>query len=89
MEVRCPLSDTIPNMTKRLEEVLKKVETWPVEIQEELADAALEIAATLSGEYCATDEELAGIDHGLADAHERRFATDEGVEAGFSKFRSR
>jgi predicted transcriptional regulator len=39
------------------------------------------------GFYRATSEELAGIERGLSDARERRFATDEQVEAAFDKFR--
>jgi len=75
-------------MTRKLQEVLKQAETWPAEAQEELADAALEIAAGLKEEYQATDEELAGIDRGLDDARQGRFATDEQVKAAFDKFRS-
>lgn len=56
------------DMTRKLQEVLKQAQTCPEEAQEELADAALEIAAGLKGEYQATDEELAGIDRGLDDA---------------------
>ena len=37
--------------------------------------------------YRATPEELAGIERGLKDAREGRFATDEQVKAAFDKFR--
>lgn len=74
-------------MTKKLQDVLKQAETWPEEAQEELADAALEIAAGLEGDYHATEEELAGIDRGLDDAEHGRFATDEEVRAAFGKLR--
>ncbi len=73
-------------MTRKLREVLKQAETWPEEAQEELADAALEIAAGLEGRYHATPEELDGIDRGLDDARHRRFASDEEVKAASSKF---
>lgn len=75
------------DMRTRLQEVLKQAETWPEEAQEELADAAIEIAAGLAGEYHATNEELAGIDRGLDDARQGRLATDEEVKAAFGKFR--
>jgi predicted transcriptional regulator len=75
------------DMTRKLQEVLKQAETWPEEAQQELVDAALEIAAGLKGEYQVTDEELAGIDRGLDDARQGRFATDEEVKAAFGKFR--
>ena len=74
-------------MTRKLREVLKQAEAWPEEAQEELADAALEIAAGLNGEYHAAGEELAGIDRGLDDARQGRFATNKGVNAAFAKFR--
>jgi predicted transcriptional regulator len=75
------------DMGTRLQEVLKQAEAWPEEAQEELVDAALEIATGLTGEYHATNEELAGIDRGLDDARQGRLATDEEVKAAFSKFR--
>ena len=74
-------------MTKKLQEVLKQAETWPEEAQEELADAALEIAEGLKGEYHASAAELAGIDRGLDDAEHGRFASEEDVRAAFAKFR--
>jgi hypothetical protein len=77
----------MPGMTSKLREVLKQVETWPEEAQEELADAAREIAAGLGGEYHASSEELDGIDRGLDDARQGRFATDDKVKAAFDKFR--
>jgi predicted transcriptional regulator len=39
------------------------------------------------GTYHATAEELAGIDRGLKAARERRFASDEDVEAVLAKHR--
>lgn len=73
--------------TKRLTEILERVESWPAHAQDELAEIARDIDAGLKGEvYEATPEELACIDRGLRDAAERRFATDEKVEAAFAKF---
>ena len=78
----------MPMAAKVLREVLQRAETWPEAAQEELAEIALEIDAGLKGgEYCATSEELAGIDRGLKAAREGRFATNEQVEAVFSKRR--
>jgi hypothetical protein len=74
--------------SKRLAEVLQRVEAWPTGAQEELAEIALGLEATLKGaDYEPTPEELAGIDRGLRDAAEGRFATDEQVDAAFAKFR--
>lgn len=76
--------------TKKLTEVLERVEAWPSHIQNELAEFALELDAGFKdGEYEATPEELAGIDRGLRAATEGRFATDQQVEAAFAKFRGK
>jgi hypothetical protein len=76
--------------TKKLTEVLERVEAWPAHIQNELADFALELDAGLKdGEYEPPPEELAGIDRGLRAAAEGRFASDRQVEAMFAKFRGK
>jgi predicted transcriptional regulator len=74
--------------TKSLTQVLERVETWPAEWQDQLAEIARDIDAELKdGVYHPTPEELAGIDRGLRDAEQGRFATEEEVEAAFAKFR--
>jgi hypothetical protein len=76
--------------TSKLTEVLERVEAWPADVQNELAEFALELDAGLqAGEYQATPEELAGIDRGLRAAANGRFATEQEVEAAFAKFRAR
>jgi hypothetical protein len=79
--------DTFSTMkTKKLTEVLERVETWP-EVQNELAEFALELDGGFKdGEYEPTLEELAGIDRGMRDVAKGRFATDQQVEAAFAKF---
>jgi Protein of unknown function (DUF2442) len=73
--------------TRKLTEVLERVEAWPPEMQDELADFALELDAGFRGaEYKPTPEEFAGIVRGLRDAAEGRFATPQQVEAAFAKF---
>lgn len=73
---------------KVLRDVLQKIESWPVEAQEELAAIAQEMDEELrGGVYHATPEELAGIDRGLKAAREGRFAKDEDVEAVLTKRR--
>lgn len=42
---------------------------------------------TKDGFYIASEEELSGIDRGLRDAAEGKFATAEEVEATFAKYR--
>jgi hypothetical protein len=76
--------------TSKLTEVLERVESWPADVQNELAEFALELDAGLKdGEYQPTPEELAGIDRGLRAAAEGRFASEQEVEAAFAKFRAR
>jgi predicted transcriptional regulator len=76
--------------TKKLTEVLERVEAWPPEVQNELAEFALELDAGFKdGEYEPTPEELSGIDRGVRDAAAGRFATDQQVEAVFAKFRGK
>jgi predicted transcriptional regulator len=73
---------------KKLQDAMRRVEAWPEAAQVELAELALEIDEGFSGEpYRATSEERAGIERGLTDAREGRFATDEQVKAAFDKFR--
>ena len=51
--------------TKRLTEILARIEAWPPETQNQLADFALELDAGLSDDiYEPTPEELAGIERG-------------------------
>ena len=79
----------IATMTsKALKEAMQRAESWPEEAQEELANIALQIDASLKGGlYQATREELEGIDRGLRAAQEGRFATEEQVEAVLAKHR--
>ncbi len=73
---------------KALKDVMERVEAWPEEAQQELADIAREIDAGLQGGvYYATAEELAGIDRGLKASREGRFANPGAVDALFSKHR--
>jgi len=69
-----------------LKDVMQKVESWPREAQEELAEIARAMEAAMQdGSYSATPQELAGIDRGLADAG--RFVSDAEVAAIFAKHR--
>jgi hypothetical protein len=73
---------------KALKDVMERVESWPKEAQEELAEIAREMeAGLLGGTYHASAEELAGIDRGLKAARDGKFASEEDVEAVFAKHR--
>jgi hypothetical protein len=74
--------------TKRLTQVLERVEAWPAHAQDELAEIARDIDENLGkGDYEPTPAELAGIDRGLRDAAEGRFAVDAQVDAALAKLR--
>lgn len=71
-------------MMSKLKDVLERVETWPEEAQQELAELALEIEAGFrSGVYHATADELQAID----EADRSGVATHEQIEAAFRTFR--
>ncbi|MFD2182939.1 hypothetical protein [Rhodoplanes azumiensis] len=55
--------------------------------QDQLADIAFEIDASLGGAYVPTPEERAAIDRGLADATAGRFVSEAEVETVLGKLR--
>lgn len=74
--------------TKDLTLMLERVEAWPPEAQDALAEIARDIDdAIAKGDYEPTPAELAGIDRGLRDAEQGKFATDEQVDAAFARLR--
>lgn len=74
--------------TKRLAQALERIEAWPADAQDALADIARDIDESLTqGNYVPTPEELAGIDRGLRDAEAGRFATEAEVEAALAMFK--
>jgi len=73
----------------RIHSLLERVKAWPSAAQEELEQVALEIEADIgAGAYRPSQDELTGIDRGLRDAEQKKFATDEKVEATFAKYRT-
>ncbi len=70
-------------MSPNAKEILRHVESWPEEDQEELAQYAREIEARRTGVYHATPAELQAID----EAERSGIATEEEVEAAFRTFR--
>ena len=75
-------------MITTLKEMLPKIETWSSEDQEALATAAREIEMGRMSLYSASPAELAGIDRGLADSQNGRFAPDQAVAALRAKFQN-
>ncbi len=71
-------------MMSKLKDVLERVDTWPEEAQQELAEIALEIEAGFrGGVYHATTDELQAID----EADRSGVATQQQIEAAFRTFR--
>lgn len=74
--------------TKSLAAVLDRVETWPAAAQDQLAEIAVELEASLTDEpYEPTAAEIAGIERGLRDVEQGRIASDADVEAVLRKLR--
>ena len=78
-----PLRYIVAMTTTTTQDILRRVESWPQEDQDELAEVAREIEARRSGVYRATPEELRAID----EAERSGVAGDEEVEAAFRTFR--
>ncbi|MGV1014676.1 MAG: hypothetical protein ACOYB4_06870 [Methyloceanibacter sp.] len=71
-----------------IKDILQRAEDWPESAQADLAQAALEIERELHQDtYTATPEEVAGIERGLKEAEQGRFATEAEVEAVLLKYR--
>jgi predicted transcriptional regulator len=75
-------------MNSSLGNLLKRVESWPEDARRELEQLARDIEAEIGkGEYRATASELAGIDRGMRDSAEGKFATTQQVEDTLGKLR--
>jgi hypothetical protein len=73
----------MPNMNKKLENILHRVESWPEAAQNELVEIVEEMEGELSGAAHVTADELKAIDEADASG----LATDDEVEAAFRTFR--
>jgi len=67
-------------MSPATKTLLERIQSWPIEDQEELAEVAREIEARRSGVYRLSDQERAAVRAGMDDAHRGDFATDEELE---------
>ena len=68
-------------MSPGTKSLLEKVESWPEEDQEELAEYAREIEARRTGVYTMSDDERAAVRRGLAQADRGEFVPDDFVAA--------
>ena len=69
-----------------LENLLDRVAAWPEEDQEKLARFVSEIEAGHFADEDLSDEDLAALERGLADADAGRFAPDGAVQALFDRY---
>lgn len=79
--------DILISMIQNTKDILKRIEDWPQEDQEELAELARDIEARRSGLYHASPEELEAIDEALGQVARGEVASKEEIEAAFAKFR--
>jgi hypothetical protein len=71
----------IDAMTHPTKEILKRVASWPLEDQDELAEVAREIEARRSGLYALDDEEETAIREGLAELDRGEWVTEEQMKS--------
>jgi predicted transcriptional regulator len=67
-------------MSPGTKSLLERVQSWPIEDQEELADVAREIESRRTGIYRLSDEERTAVRAGMDDARRGDFATEDEIE---------
>ena len=67
-------------MSANVKKLLRQVETWPEEDQEELVNVARVIEARRTGVYRLSDEERVAVREGMAAAHRGDFVPDDEME---------
>jgi hypothetical protein len=68
--------------------LLERVQTWPEEDQEELADVAREIESRRSGVYRLSDEERTAVRAGMDAARRGDFVPDDEMDEFYRLHRS-
>jgi len=68
-------------MSTGTKSLLERVQSWPEEDQEELAEIAREIESRRSGVFRLSDEERTAVRAGMNDARNGNFASDAEMEA--------
>jgi hypothetical protein len=69
------------NMNQMAKDILRRVETWPEEDQEELAELAREIEARRTGVYVLDEDEDAAIREALAQLDRGEGVSEEEMDA--------
>ncbi len=74
-------------MSPATKTLLERVQSWPVEDQEELAAVAREIESRRTSVYSLSEDERRAVRAGLEDARRGDFASDEEIEAFYQLHR--
>jgi restriction endonuclease Mrr len=69
-----------------LKKYLQRIPEWPKEAQDELVRSMVEIEHRYSERYQLDDEERAALERSAEDVRKNRFATDDDVEAVFTRY---
>jgi hypothetical protein len=72
--------DIFSAMSPGTKTLLERVQSWPEEDQEELAEVAREIESRRSGVYQLSDEERIAVRAGMDAARRGDFASDEEID---------
>ena len=75
------------SMTKRLRQIIDRVETWPDEAQDEVADFLLALEEERANPPSLVKEDIEAIERSLEDVRLGRFASDEAVREMFDRYR--
>ena len=75
-------------MNASVKDILRKVESWPEEDQQELAEVARIIEARRTGIFRLSDEERAAVREGMAAARRGEFAPDDEIEKFYQLHRT-
>jgi hypothetical protein len=72
--------------TSDLQKYLQRIPAWPKEAQDELVRSLVEIEHRYSERYHVDDDELAALERSADDVRNGRFATDDDLEAAFTRY---
>jgi predicted transcriptional regulator len=75
-------------MTKeQIEAIFERVRAWPADRQERAVSLLLAMEAETDSVYVLSDEEREGVERGLEDVRNGRYASDEEMAALFARFK--
>ena len=72
--------------TSDLQKYLQQIPAWPKQAQDELLRSMVEIERRYSERYHVDDEERAALERSSDDLRNGRFATDDDIEAAFTRY---